>query len=295
MPTLITVQLDTPMLVPVDGLWMSEATVLDILQRGLASSPTLERRTDHPRPYAQSPMRHSRARRLTVQEVLKVSPYQWQVSLLDDSLTDAFVKGLQATQTMNVGGKSLTVTGFQATTKAYQEIVETSRHATNADALKQFSLEFVSPAVLQRDGLLLLLPDPPLVFHSYLRAWNAYAPATLHLNVSLIDAIQFHINLADFKLAARRANLSSGDVYTGCSGWIRFVVSNWRKLGSEFLYEVHTLARFACFCGTGELTYQGMGQTRYQSMNRSGESEDFTTTLTHMRHGRPAVPSAGLE
>ncbi len=257
MPTIITLSLNTSEPLFFDEMWPLEAIFFDIL----GQSP--QRETPSTKPYTLSPIRRAQGKR---RAGAPVGAYQWRISLLDDALRDSLMQGLEAAQTLELDGKPLTISGVAIEECGYEDIIRLAQEQTGArpDDERSLKIEFLTPAVLYRSGLPMPLPDPPLVFEHYLRIWDTFAPRELRVNYNLLDAVAFHVAVTEQHTESRRVRLAGGGTRVGCLGSVMFTAMGWRKLGPEFLERLHMLARFANFCGTGELTANGLGQTRYE-------------------------------
>jgi CRISPR/Cas system endoribonuclease Cas6 (RAMP superfamily) len=102
-----------------------------------------------------------------------------------------------------------------------------------------------------------------LVFHSLLLAWDTFAPRDLWVNINLLDAVEAHLAVTEHRVETRPVRVADERLRTGFLGQVTYKMMAWEKLGAEFLGTLHMLARFGEFCGTGELTEHGLGQTRY--------------------------------
>jgi CRISPR-associated endoribonuclease Cas6 len=258
MPTAITLRLDADAPLFFDETWPLEDLFLDMLKRGQPDSATATTQREI-KPYTLSPIRRVQGKQMPA------TAYQWRVCLLNDALTPSFLHGLESTQTLTLDNHSLTIGGVAIEEGAYADIAHQAQAQASAgpDDERQIGLEFLTPAILQRSGLPMPLPDPPLLFHHYLEAWDTFAPRELRVNFNLLDAVAFHVAVTEHRLETRRVKLADGGTRVGLLGRVALSVMEWRKLGVEFLGHLHTLAHYADFCGTGELTVNGLGQTRY--------------------------------
>lgn len=117
-------------------------------------------------------------------------------------------------------------------------------------------LHFLTPTAFHQDGKQMLFPLPGNVFESWLRRWNAFAPAGLPAEVRAL-AEQW-VAVSRYRLNSSRLR-SEGGVELGFSGFCRY-----RILTPDpyWLRVLHTLAAYSFFCATGRKTARGMGQTR---------------------------------
>jgi CRISPR-associated endoribonuclease Cas6 len=271
MPAVVTIQLEAPNPLFFDEAWPLEGLFLEILQRSQPHPLGTERRNRELKPYTLSPIWHAYDRQLSVSggvpEGEIPTAYQWRAGLLDDALTSHFLHGLEGLETLSLEGKRLNIGNVATEERTYHDIVEQAQVlvSNRPDEQRRIHLEFLTPAILYRSGLPMPLPDPSLVFRHYLSAWDTFAPRELWANFNLLDAVTFHVAVTKHRLETRRVQLAGGKTKVGCLGKITYTAMAWRKLGAEFLARLHMLAQFSEFCGTGELTTHGLGQTQYMS------------------------------
>lgn len=119
------------------------------------------------------------------------------------------------------------------------------------------TLRFTSPTTFRSGGKRnVLMPDPALVFSSYLRKWQYFSP------LKLDDGVAEH--LKGITLSKHRVKTYiwhfTGYQETGFEGECIFTIPP--LLDKTAVKAINTLAGFACYCGTGAKTTMGMGQTR---------------------------------
>jgi len=118
-------------------------------------------------------------------------------------------------------------------------------------------LKFTSPTVFRSGGKRnILVPEPGLVFSSYLRKWQQFSP--LKYADSLAKSLRA-LNLAWHRLRTYRWHFNDY-VETGFEGECLFKIPEDMDLST--VRAVNALANFAFYCGTGAKTTMGMGQTR---------------------------------
>ena len=261
MPTTLTIPLATTERLFFDEDWPLESLFLDTLDRIQVSK--LLHQKNNLKSYTLSPVWQQRQQGVPVSEKSDLNQYRWRVCLLDDSLTPHVLEGLEATQTLNLNNHVLAVEQVEVETLTYEQFVQKAQARAKAKAGRFFDLEFVTPVILHRHSIPFPLPDPVQVFHHYLLAWDTFAPRELWVNINVLDAIEAHLALVEYQLETRQVKPAGKRSQTGFLGQVTYKMMAWEKLGMEFLGTLHTLARFAEFCGTGELTECGLGQTRY--------------------------------
>ncbi len=263
MPAAITISLTTTERLFFDETAPLERLFLDILTAGTPAPK------DHRlKPYTLAPIWLHRQRGIPAEEKQGHLEYQWRVSLLDDVLTKPFLGGLKTEPTLKLNGHLLAVGPVKTETQTYAQLAKNSRGNPGTPSERYFNFEFITPVILRRHNLPFPLPDPVAVFHHYLLAWDTFAPRELWLNINILDAIEAHLALVEHQLETRQAKPDGKNPKTGFLGQATYKMIAWEKLGAEFLGALHRLARFAEFCGTGELTERGLGQTRYKQQGK---------------------------
>ena len=112
----------------------------------------------------------------------------------------------------------------------------------------------------RRDGRkrIELFPQPRWVWESLVRKWNAFAPQAQRMDIRAVAAVAARGLVADYEL--RTVTLDYGRFpQKGFVGWVRY---EFRAATERELRELHALADFAFYAGTGYKTAMGMGQTR---------------------------------
>jgi CRISPR-associated endoribonuclease Cas6 len=122
---------------------------------------------------------------------------------------------------------------------------------------RQITLEFPSPTAFRSSGKRnMLYPDPCLVFGSYLRKWQEFAPHKMNEALSRYFS---SILLVRYRLHTRILDFSSYQE-VGFEGKCTFELGD--SMPEEAVLSTNALADFAFYSGTGAKTTMGMGQTR---------------------------------
>lgn len=127
---------------------------------------------------------------------------------------------------------------------------------TRAQPAPGITLRFVSPTTFKQRGLNLLFPIPSNVFHSYRERWNAFT--SLPIDDGFIPWVEQNVAVEAHELRTRMLWFGEFQLH-GFTGWCRYTAIDKDALR---LKQLNALADFAFFCGTGQKTTQGMGQTR---------------------------------
>jgi CRISPR-associated endoribonuclease Cas6 len=124
---------------------------------------------------------------------------------------------------------------------------------------RSVTLNFASPTLFRSGGRDLPLPLPDLVFHGYLRKWNAFAP--LELPDDARRYAEECVALSRYKLRSHLVSFerSGKGAHVGFTGQVRF-----RFLTGDAYWArvMLLLAGYAFWAGTGYRTTVGLGQTQ---------------------------------
>jgi CRISPR-associated endoribonuclease Cas6 len=178
----------------------------------------------------------------------------FRVTLLQDGLLDLLEHGIRVRPEVNILGQCLPIMieGLSAIVAEYGSLL------ANAAREAQITLLFRTPMSFRSEGMDYPLPDPELVFDSYRRRWNAFAPADLAIADDWLDWLRRSVAVSRFELRSEPMRFPDG-LQIGCTGKVQFSVIG---AGEHALDVLNCLADYAFFCGTGRKTTQGMGQTQ---------------------------------
>jgi CRISPR-associated endoribonuclease Cas6 len=132
--------------------------------------------------------------------------------------------------------------------RLYEEASESRRLVT---------LKFYTPTTLDRAGHPYPLPDPSSIFLGYARMWASFSGVALA--PCLLQAIEEHLLLVDFRMQARRSQGEQGPV-PGFIGSATFRLGG--RHPESVLKGLNALADYAFYCGTGIGREMGWGLTR---------------------------------
>lgn len=180
---------------------------------------------------------------------------RFRITLLRDNLWPPLEKGFSKASSVDIVGQELNIADAESEYCSYKEMWE------EAEEERRIRLRFLSPTSFRSQGMHYPLPDPLLVFQSYLSRWNEFAPPRLRFNINTLDVVEAHVALSYYKLHTEVVDF---DRYKqiGFVGLVQYTVTRAHLLGSEVLKRLNALADYAYFCGTGHKTTQGMGQTQ---------------------------------
>lgn len=220
------------------------------------------------KPYTLSPLS---GRMQTSREMVTIVPeerYWFRATFLNDAIYAPFARGLDASarevrlgrasfhlETIRAGASQSDAWAGQAT---FQEI------SNRADTSSAVDLEFLSPTSFKQGDHDLPLPMPASVFGSWLQRWEVFAGIPISDESRAIIGLKSHGGSCAIAVGRHRIQTKSlvftKSVKIGFVGRVRFVLP---KTASETaLRELNALADFAFYCGTGQKTTMGMGQTR---------------------------------
>ncbi len=201
---------------------------------------------DGPRPFTVGPLL-----RYNGQPLLRFT-------VLDDALWPALERGIALTPAVTVLNRPLTLpaAGPQVQQHSYVEL------AAQAGTETRFTFRFLSPTSFRSREMHFPLPDPRLVFQSWLLRWNEFARPELQLNVALLDIVEAHLAIGRYDLRTDMVDWGGNKKIVGYVGTIQYNILRAHQLGTEWLRSLNLLADYAPYCGTGHKTAQGMGQTQ---------------------------------
>ncbi len=133
---------------------------------------------------------------------------------------------------------------------------------------REATLRFVSPTAFKQKEMNLVFPIPKNVFYSYRDKWNKFAPVPI--DDGFVPWVEENVAVEAHDLATRMVWFSDFQKQ-GFVGQVRYVA---RKHDPARLRQLNALADFAFFCGTGQKTTQGMGQTRRSPRQESLKDTD---------------------
>ena len=128
---------------------------------------------------------------------------------------------------------------------SYQDLFE------GADPFQRTAvLQFSSPTIISLGGYRVAFPVLPLMLSHYVHAWNAFAG----FQIARVPHLLEHLKMADFKISCVQTEHGPG-----CQGWIALELA--KGSPEEEIRTFNALVDFAFYCGTGQHTDEGLGQT----------------------------------
>jgi CRISPR-associated endoribonuclease Cas6 len=220
------------------------ATFFQWLERGDAEMARRAHDERDPKPYTVSPL-----------IVNDAQTAHFRITLLDDALLPALQTGIAQMPTVRIAWATLELADApRLTQKSYAQI------ANAANETPTITLRFDSPTSFRSHDMHYPLPDPVMVFASYLARWNAFAPEQLQIADAWLEWLQASVAVTRFDLQSRVIQFKDF-VQIGFVGTVQYSVMK-SQIDRGGIAPLNALATFAEFCGTGHKTTQGMGQTR---------------------------------
>ncbi|MBI5305477.1 MAG: CRISPR-associated endoribonuclease Cas6 [Chloroflexi bacterium] len=220
------------------------ATFFQWLERGDTALAKRVHDEYDPKPYTVSPLMLDDAQTA-----------HFRITLLDDALLPALQTGIDQVQQVRIAWATLALAGApRVTQKSYAQI------ARDADETPNIILRFDSPTSFRSHEMHYPLPDPVMVFASYLARWNAFAPEPLHIADDWMEWLQQSVAVTRFAGETHAVQFKDF-VQIGFVGTVQYSVMR-HQPDREGIAPLNALASYAEFCGTGHKTTQGMGQTK---------------------------------
>ncbi len=195
------------------------------------------------------------------------APVRWRITTFDTELTrlwlDKVLPGLP--DSLTIGDVAFAVKGVTtdraadswAGTSSYAELTM-SHTLTPRPPAPWINLRFVSPTSFRSHNIHVPLPIPQLMLGHWLEKWNAFAPLSLHPDVSSFAEQEVAVNRYELHTEIVQFGAATIIGFVGaCSLAVRHQDPYWRRIP-------HLLTAFSFWCGTGHRTPYGLGQTRPQ-------------------------------
>lgn len=192
-------------------------------------------------------------------ELLKLLPaqtYRLVITTLHPDLTRLTLNALLPKwNQIKLHEQPFTVAQADVETRTYAEVL--GIHLQHNQ--RRLTMNFVTPTVFKRTGdLQIPLPLPEYVFGNLIDRWTRLAPTT-PLHPELRDWIQAHVDIGYHRIGSERISFERAGkgVLIGFTGSVGF---RFHSSEQPFLNQVHALADYARFAGTGAKTTIGLGQ-----------------------------------
>ena len=181
--------------------------------------------------------------------------WMWRITVLVDELWDPLMGGLNKLSMLPIeDGVPVDLSQVRMQQVSYETLL------AGAASHPCLRLRFLSPTSTHVGKLSYPLPDPIVLFQSWFTRWNAFAPVKLERALLDVAAVHLAVSYGTIRTCSWNLGVSR---QIGFVGRVNLRVVQAHKLGDRILQHINALAAYASFCGTGQRTAQGMGQTRY--------------------------------
>ena len=196
----------------------------------------------------------------------------FRITLLDDALLPVLQAGINQAPQVRIAWATLELADApRITQRSYAQIANAANE--NPDII----LRFDSPTSFRSHEMHYPLPDPVMVFASYLARWNAFAPEPLRIADTWLEWLQQSVAVTRFEVETRAVQFKNFS-QIGFVGTVQYSVMP-HQSDRGGIAPLNALATYAEFCGTGHKTTQGMGQTRrIESRVRNETPQERTVT-----------------
>jgi len=252
MPFALTIPLipDDPERLPENPRRALQAAFYAWLRAGSAELAVRLHDADGPKPFTISDLFRRR----------DTEGYLWRVTLLQDELVGPLAAGLMTATHVDLLGYPVPIRhrSVELQGHSYADLARGARADTHIE------VRFVSPTSFRSQGMHYLLPDPVIVWQSWLSRWNSFAPEGLRYDVNMLDVVAAHVAISRYELRTETTRYQGEQSYQqiGFVGRVSYRVMRAELLGEEIVRRLNALADYAFYCGTGHHTTRGMGQTR---------------------------------
>jgi CRISPR-associated endoribonuclease Cas6 len=195
------------------------------------------------------------------------TPCYLRMTLLDDALFLTFSRYFldRAEPTVILGETEFVVTGVLNETHPlpggdmpwtqYVSYADLINRASRSN--RQLALRFLTPTSFQRGNVDFPLPDPRLVFRSYVKRFAEFDPFPFLSDFE--EQVEFYTGIANLKHLETRIIKTKKVSLLGFTGRVTYELDH--NAPSDLIFQMNLLAAYAFFCGTGRKTTMGMGQT----------------------------------
>ena len=226
------------------------------------------------RPYTLSPLgigeqgRQFRGFKLPRERNIKSgTPCYLRVTFLDDTLFPVFSRYFlsRPQPSLRLGSGEFAVTTVLASSEnenewsrymSYTQLIDAANRP-DVGKERRIKLRFVTPTSFRKSDIDLPLPLPRLVFQSYAKRFAEFCD--YELLPDFVELVDRHVGISSMQQLRTDTLKTQRVTLTGFTGGVTFEIS--KKAPPELFAQLHLLAGFAFFCGTGKKTTVGMGQT----------------------------------
>lgn len=124
---------------------------------------------------------------------------------------------------------------------------------------RALTLHYLSPTAFRSQGILLLFPEPRLVFGSLARRWTKFAPTATPPEFA--EYLTRGIGVHSYSLSTKQVRFGMRGEFNAFQGHCRYAFLAQDPVMQVWAYR---LSQFANFAGVGWRTAMGLGQVRYE-------------------------------
>lgn len=135
---------------------------------------------------------------------------------------------------------------------SYGELLNNASH-TN----RRIALRFLTPTSFRRRTFDFLLPDPRLVFRSYMKRFEEFYQIAFLSDFE--EQVEYHTGISSLSQVQTGLIKTKNVSLIGFTGRVTYKIE--RDASPDLIFQMNLLADYAFFCGTGRKTTVGMGQT----------------------------------
>jgi CRISPR-associated endoribonuclease Cas6 len=186
--------------------------------------------------------------------------YSWIITGLNPEVTH-WLQTWQIPSTVKLQSDTLEIEAhrilYPATT--YETLWNTFHNTPRTP--QDLCFTFLTPTSFRHHGNHLPLPLPDIIFQSYLRRWNCFAPIEFNKH-DFKQWVNEHIVIARHKIESSKVQAGKQGSVTGFTGCVQFHLTSKAQSEPDYVQLIYALEQLAPYCGTGHKTTFGLGQTR---------------------------------
>ena len=146
---------------------------------------------------------------------------------------------------------------YPGDTRGWGDVTSHERLYDQAGTTDRLEFLFATPTTFRQGNKNLLFPIPVSVFGSYWQRWRLFSG--IELSADLLDFVAEYVAVQEHRLRTEMVPFGREYQYHGFIGRCTYRVL---ERDPVKLKELNALADYALFCGTGQKTTQGLGQTK---------------------------------
>lgn len=223
-----------------------------------------------------------------------------RVTTIGDELSELFLSGVlkKLPKTLTLYKMDFRIDGYTTNPREHSWAGQTSFAEIAQDGRyekvpRNVRMEFVSPTAFRNNRRDIALPIPGKVFRSLSEKWNAFCPEAMQIQEQwshfaddcIIVNEMTAVNTVHWEFAERTRGAA-----TGFTGTVEFLLlpktsapKDWQPYWDGADVVMHSLARYAFYCGVGHHSTIGMGQARVIPDRKADPVSKRNPIATHSR------------